>query len=358
MAPPSSARDGSVKHIKVNHFGAMQWSPDGSCLAFTDGLELKTTLPNRSLILPKLKSTYTSRPSYQQIRWRPDGKQLLVYGSDKVVLVDIGKWAVQKILNRDRWHWWFANELATYMPPKSDPAPSSYPNAWYANGVAHPLPKGLWLKAVEPRGTAFLLADNEQFDLWLLTVDQRKGTKTSLVKLRNPGRSETDYELTVGWNSKVKIAAFIIDVSFGGTFVSVVRSKSKEAIVGLTPSGDVWWSECYWIDDRYLAVHFTYPYVSGSNVDEISLGVYDVRSGRTRAIYGSKDAIKIEAGKQYVAILEGAQSKRIVISKWKRDAKGNLVGLKYSTPTSRRSVLVKRYPGCKLTFSSKSNKPY
>jgi hypothetical protein len=330
---------GAERIVPVNHSltngwetKPLKWSPDGQTLAFIDGATLRTVEPDRSLELPLSTNMKHPDEGWDDFRWSPNGQQIIAYGADESVVVDVRKRQIIQRIPRDTLVWWFGNELATSKTIDRGEVPENNVQTWKADGATHQFPTGLKFENASQNGRAILASDLSTMFLWLLMIDPHSGKVYDKRQIRSFGRVDLEGGQRIDWNPYRRLAVHGLKAKAADKYCTFVSSKDWESELTLGDGKDLNWSgRPSWIDDRRLCVCLEENHQPQPSVKQIA--IYDSETGYLHPVYASSKMIETAATQKWVAILEKDKGKeRIVISGWNRSPDGTVIGTVYRSP--------------------------
>lgn len=329
---------------------ALAWSPDGKTLALVDGDLIRTLMPERQWRLPKMSDEGYS-PSWWSVRWRPDGKAILVGGPSGSALVRIEDGSVLQRFAEGRRAWWIGDTLCTATDQDAVNSPKTLVQRWTMGGTQRKLPTGFTLGAVSRNGLAMILQKNgddsrdEHGGLYLLVLDGKGNTRWS-KPLYTCGRLDLRGELDVDWNPHFETAVRTVDTSGGGTMRALADTRDREFALELVEErGTSWGGEARWIDDRhalaFLSMSHSYQVDAKTrlSVGCNRLALFDAKTHGIRPIYDSPSMVDAVGSGSYVAIVEMRDKRfRVIVTEWKRTDSGEILTTRYQPDDADVSV--------------------
>lgn len=343
---------GAVRQIPLNgKVRSMEWSPNGQTLALIDvvgpedGDSVKRSTfrlfnPTRTIELP------ISEYGWVIDRWKPDGKQIKISDWNQTLILDMPSGKIAKRLPPNTYAWWIGDVMCTIEREEIRVGNTS--QSWNYGGTKRTLPPGLTFDSASLDGNV-LIADvnkgpdgserDSPYGLAMIVLDN-SGRIRWYKKLRTGGRLDLRGAFTSEWNPELEVLARTIDWSGGGTMLGMVDDiRSESPMQMLSNADDVLYfaDQLRWVGGRTLAMDMYVShifYIDQYNekvVDYRLIVLYDAVSRRIRPVYESPSKLGFIGSKHFAAIIEGqnAGPRRLVISRWIRNYKGEIVTTEY-----------------------------
>lgn len=332
----------------------IEWSPDGKTLAYIQSDVLSTVFPTRAIKLPSDPTALGGADVgrlYYHLHWNSSGSQILINGTLGTIVIDISSGTIVRKLPEEAAAWWLGNKLCWTKQQQYEYAPKDACQPYWVQDELHYFPRGFTFDGASRDGHSVLAvqnwgAGNNQLDReheYLFTIDERRNVTTGR-RLFTIGRIDMHVEHEIARNPSRNLVARTVDLSGGGTTRAYLDDGRSECELDILPGPgprNYTAGNLRWLDNRFLSFEvdsFANVMINSRTsrvINTLQFCLYDAQTGSARPIYESSVGSIVAASNSYAAIVEGTKdSARLIISEWRRSAKGHIITTVYQPPVS------------------------